>query len=59
MEEYGSPELFLAQIMKKEAALVHIEKLLATDLPPSEKKRLEAARLEIGKWSDYEAPSKK
>ena len=49
----------LLRIMKKEAALVHIEKLLATDLPPSEKKRLEAARLEIGKWSDYEAPSKK
>ena len=49
----------LLRIMKKEAALVHIEKLLATDRPPSEKKRLEAARLEIGKWSDYEAPSKK
>jgi len=38
--------------MKQEAALAHLQKLIATDMPGAEKKRLAAAREEIAKWSD-------
>jgi len=43
----------LGRIMKQEAALAHLQKLIATDMPGAEKKRLAAAREEIAKWSDY------
>lgn len=43
----------LLRIMKREAALTQLEKVIATTTSEAEKKRLEAAKLEISKWSDY------
>jgi hypothetical protein len=48
----------LLRIMKKSPALAYLDKLIATDLSAAEKKRLEAAKEEISKWSDYELPEK-
>lgn len=43
----------IGRIMKQDAALAYLDKVLVADLPAAERKRLEAAKAEIRKWSDY------
>ena len=48
----------LRRILKKPQALAYLDKLIGEEIPAAEKRRLEAAKAQISKWSDYESLEK-